>query len=344
MSGLIESARAMTSPAPGQENHRTRRAMVGRALFVMVLALWAAWLIGQIVQDRTWLTGLCFYVPSVAVAALSLALAIGCIRVRARRRSLAAIALMVPPLVMTIAIENRWTRAPLTASGAAPLRAVHWNIGYGIYGWAQVKTALVREHADLVVVSEAPRKATGEILASTLGPGYTGLRISSMAVMARGALRNVRRWANDDQLKAYSVTWDSVEGPIEILAVDVASNVLMARDPVLRRVSWLIEQTQPDLVVGDFNAPRRSRALNPPPPGYVHAYEAAGRGWSATWPLPCPMLAIDQCLLGRRIEPIRYDLLTARGSDHRAQVLDFRLRSGAADTESRRSSSGEGRR
>jgi hypothetical protein len=56
------------------------------------------------------------------------------------------------------------------------------------------------------------------------------------------------------------------------------------------------------------------------------------------------MLAIDQCLLGRRIEPIRYDLLTARGSDHRAQVLDFRLRSGAADTESRRSSSGEGRR
>lgn len=80
-----------------------------------------------------------------------------------------------------------------------------------------------------------------------------------------------------------------------------------------------------DIVVGDFNAPRRSRALSPLPSGFVHAYEATGSGWSYTWPIPFPVYAIDQCILGSRISPVVYDLESSWRSDHRRQILEFTI-------------------
>ena len=84
---------------------------------------------------------------------------------------------------------------------------------------------------------------------------------------------------------------------------------------------------EPDLVVGDFNAPRRSRALSPLPSGFVHAYEAVGSGWSYTWPVLCPLYSIDHCIVGQRIHPVVYNLESSWHSDHRRQVLEFTIKS-----------------
>jgi len=96
----------------------------------------------------------------------------------------------------------------------------------------------------------------------------------------------------------------------------------VARDPVLREINALIEQHQPDLVIGDFNAPRRSWGLSQLPDGYRHAFDTVGRGCGYTWPSFAPMLAIDQCVTGPRIAPVNYELRTTLASDHRLQVFD----------------------
>jgi endonuclease/exonuclease/phosphatase family metal-dependent hydrolase len=92
---------------------------------------------------------------------------------------------------------------------------------------------------------------------------------------------------------------------------------------LLRRVTDVVVECRPDIIVGDFNAPRRSRALCPLPEGFSHAYDDAGCGWSYTWPVPCPVLAIDQCITGSRVKALKYDLGVSRHSDHRMQILDF---------------------
>ena len=103
----------------------------------------------------------------------------------------------------------------------------------------------------------------------------------------------------------------------------MVSNVLVHRDPPLRQLIRLMEAHQPDIVAGDFNAPRRSLALDPLPVGFRHAYEVAGKGWSYSWPILFPVYAIDQCILGKRIVPIRYELASSIHSDHRRQILEF---------------------
>lgn len=61
------------------------------------------------------------------------------------------------------------------------------------------------------------------------------------------------------------------------------------------------------------------------PDGYAHAYRTAGGGCGYTWPVPLPVYAIDHCLHGPRVEPIRYHLGTG-ASTHRYQMFDFSLR------------------
>ncbi|MFO1022622.1 MAG: hypothetical protein U0903_18280 [Planctomycetales bacterium] len=113
----------------------------------------------------------------------------------------------------------------------------------------------------------------------------------------------------------------------------------MPRDGVLRELMELAGREQPDFVIGDLNAPRLSRQLCRLPAGYRHAYDEAGKGWSATWPtcwpgyarfrIPfdwlCafPLWSLDHTLLGPRVVALKYQLLTTRVSDHRMQVLDF---------------------
>lgn len=77
--------------------------------------------------------------------------------------------------------------------------------------------------------------------------------------------------------------------------------------------------------VGDFNAPRRSLAFSQLPTGFRHAYDAAGAGWSYTWPVPVSFLAIDQCIIGPRLKLVHYELQSTWMSDHRLQVVDFEL-------------------
>ncbi|MBN1419474.1 MAG: hypothetical protein JXP34_11900, partial [Planctomycetes bacterium] len=234
------------------------------------------------------------------------------------------------PGFFVAAIENRWTRAASAPPAAAQtFRLVHWNVWWGSLGWRKVLDALRGDRADIYVISEPPRLPAEEI-AAALGEGYAGLVLEEgeLAVFARGSLREERRIAGGGGRIFSLLDWRHEGASLSILAVDIEAHPHHPRDPILQELRRILEEVRPDIAAGDFNAPRRSRALSPLPAGFVHAYEAAGAGWSYTWPLPIPVLAIDQCILGPRIAPIRHELRTKLASDHRRQILDFAVRPG----------------
>jgi vancomycin resistance protein VanJ len=286
-------------------------------------AAWLAWIVGQAARDRTWLTGLCFYIPSPA---LSAALAVvSFVAWRRKRRTIAVMALVLalPPIVCTAALENRWVSAGDETPPPGSLRLLHWNVFWGHLGWDRVESEVVRRSPDLCVLSEAPKDLLAETLAGRLGESYRSLEIAPMWIVARGALRSEGWLADTREMKVHSILWDSPAGTIRLFAVDLCSSPFVARDPWLRRLTALAAERRPDIIVGDMNSPRRSAALSELPGGYRHAYDAAGSGWSYTWPVPCPVYAIDQCIVGARIQPIRYELVTTSASDHRMGWLEL---------------------
>ncbi len=315
---------AETNPPTSSAARKARTVLV----VAFLLGVWALWLVGQVYRDDTWLTGLFFYIPSPMLVVLLLGgVLYGWV---AKRRVLAVslAGLALGPVVAVCFYENHFYARPSSALAQQPLRLVHWNVFGGRLGWHAIQDALRRRGPDLVVLSEVPRRADISTTAKLFGQGFSGTSMSNLAVFARGTLTDGEWLFHRGGIKIYGIIWGSPQGACRVLVVDLPSALDAAREPRLLRVAKWMRDWRPDIVVGDFNAPRRSRALSPLPTGYVHAYDAAGSGWSYTWPEPFPVYAIDQCIVGERITPVTYDIDSSFLSDHRLQVLDFVIRAG----------------
>ncbi len=282
---------------------------------------------GQTFRDYHWATAYCFYFPSPLAAAALLGVSAALCATRKARSAIAAGVLALAPLSFVVAVENQWL-PPHAPDQRGSLRLVHWNVGWGIAGWERIARALEARHADLYVISEVPgKRGYQEIkqIAARFGADYSVLNLSSLAVVAKGHL-GLSKCFSEKKPEIFAVNWyPGGERAIRLLVVDVPSAILTERAPILSWVRDCIRDDQPDLVVGDFNAPRRSRAIDELPAGYRHAYAEAGAGWSYTWPASIPLLAIDQCIVGRAIAAHRYRLRSTGLSDHRMQQLDFTL-------------------
>jgi len=288
-------------------------------------ALWILWLVGQVFRDITLLTSLLFYIPSPALVVVLAGGACYATWNRQRATAILLAGLVAVPAIAVLGVENRLWAKQGERTDEDALRLVHWNVFGGRFGWDRVQEILHDSGPDICVLAEIPRNTDIDVTARSFGEDWSGLAFGDLAVLARGPLQEGAWLQEDDGVEAYGVVWQSPQGPCRVLVVDLASSVLCPRAPRLRIVRKLMTEWRPDIVVGDFNAPRRSRGLCPLPAGFVHAYEAVGSGWSYTWPLPCPVYAIDQCIAGKRITPLDYALASSRQSDHRRQVFDFAL-------------------
>ncbi|MCA9264940.1 MAG: hypothetical protein KDA60_13865 [Planctomycetales bacterium] len=305
-----------------------RRSARPRITVIVLLGLVAiAWLIGQLFRDRYWVTGVAFYIPSVAVALLA---ALVCLWERWRGRvTLAIVALLfaMPPSVMAFFVENHGLFRGPTDDGEALsnsyIRLVHWNVCWGRIGWPSIVDRLEELQPDIVVISERPAPELIQQLLDRLGPEFHVFDHHKVSVVARGDMDRAKCLLQVRNGEVYVSDWHYAGRSLRIMTADLASSIMLHRDPLLKEVMGFVDQHQPDLVVGDFNAPRRSRHLSQLPTGYCHAYDAVGRGSGYTWPVPFPVYSLDQLICRSEIVPRRYRLLADRGSDHCGQVFDF---------------------
>lgn len=297
-----------------------------RWLLIAGMSVVPLWLVGQVFRDRVWLTALSFYIPSPVMAIWFIAATV--LALRERKRGLASVCafLALLPLTMTFFVENRWARFEDVEPSSGNHRLVHWNVCRGTMGWKNVLRVLQEQHADAYVVSEVPTDYDTRTLQSDFGSEYEAVRAGSMAIIARGHLVRGRWVVKQSGLRIYSAWWERDQQTVQIFAVDVVSSIWISRHVLLAELVARMAEFQPDIVVGDLNSPRRSLSLSTLPSGYTHAYATAGRGWSYTWPVPVPVLAIDQCIISHHIQPLRYELQSTVYSDHRMQVLEFRFR------------------
>jgi vancomycin resistance protein VanJ len=296
---------------------KSRPCVVLDVIFGGLVALLPPWVLGQIARDYTWPTGLCFYIPSVFLAVVLLGCVVAYLASRRWRAARIAVCLLLPPLSVVLFVESHvFTNRVATEPG--PLRLVH-----GVLDSPGARDELLAQRADLYVLSEVNDTRSVEVFREALGTNYESRVFANLAVIGAGSVQADGWLLERDRAKIQSVTWQQGESRAALFVVDLPSGVHVARDPLLREVNELIERHRPDLVVGDFNAPRRSRALSSLPAGYKHAFDRVGSGFGYTWPVPVPMYALDHCIYSPRIVPTRYDLFSSRYSDHRLQVLDF---------------------
>lgn len=116
---------------------------------------------------------------------------------------------------------------------------------------------------------------------------------------------------------------------LTIYLIDLPSDPLAPRYRNAQRIRRILDAARsgsdplppPDLIVGDFNTPRRAASMALITDPLTHAHALAGHGRSATWPRGFPLLHIDHAFVGTRLRALEYRILPTPVSDHLAQWL-----------------------
>jgi endonuclease/exonuclease/phosphatase family metal-dependent hydrolase len=282
----------------------------------------SAWALGQYTGDASWFLGLCFYIPSPFVALTSAVASLCCLRRSWNGSALLHAGFSTAACVFVFGIENHWSKRETPVPSENALRVVHWNTGNGISHDRAISRVLKGLEADIVVLSEEPLHPNqARQLEADLGAGYTVAGHAEYSFAIRGGSHNVVAQEFVANLPQILVVFRVRGRDFRVLVCDLPSSVMKPRRPWLTEIRRLIVKYRPDLVVGDFNAPRRSNQLRRLPDGYRHAYDEAGTGWGYTWPTLAPMWAIDQTIVGPDWEAVHYSLRQTRQSDHAAQMV-----------------------
>ncbi len=119
-----------------------------------------------------------------------------------------------------------------------------------------------------------------------------------------------------------------VDGRQATLAiVDIESNPAMDRTGPLGAVVEIMNnyRDRPIILAGDFNTPAESVHFRQLRSEHTSAFESTGTGFAATWPVPLPVLSLDQIWGNRLIGFAHCYLDWSLQSDHRPVVADLTI-------------------
>ena len=214
-------------------------------------------------------------------------------------------------------------------SDTKDLKVVFWNACRIHRGWDEVTAEVRSWDADVVALVEAGIGQREE-LRQHWKDGCPGYKVSilgaGIVLLTRGEAGKSTVHEFRDGSRARQVTATVNGQSLNLVIVDIQANPFSSRKEPLAE---LFEAVAPmadrsTLVLGDFNTPADSALLEPMRAKYTMSFDVAGQGYRATWPLPLPVLAIDQVWTSSSVDVTSCKHLWTNASDHRPVALTVR--------------------
>lgn len=320
---------------------------------VLLLALWtAAVLVRVFLKDRVPGAPSYFYyaTPPAVLAGAGFAASLWWFLSRPRLLALLPLVLGVACLVW--AYLATWVHNRPAALAGATKRVLFWNVAHGSYGWPRVIREIRRRNPDIVALVEAGEefdarglngneiRARDEAEAVRTQDFWTQQLPEYTAHAAPGGIvllaRDGMEQGPGTVLGGYSAfilghyTQGTVrlgDGTLRIVLVDLGLAFGRSLWPTAAALAEVLNTLpdQPVLIVGDFNSPTDSIVATSLRANYTNAFEAAGNGYAATWPMPVPVLTIDQAWFNHHVQVARCEFGWTWASDHRCIELEVGL-------------------
>ena len=207
------------------------------------------------------------------------------------------------------------------------LRVVHWNVSRPQRGLPAIARWLREQDADIIALAEGHGR-----MSSTLArwqaefPGYQVMEFpGEMTCLVRGKIlaQESHIFAANSYCALLHV---EIRGhPFTLLQVDIDPKPTRSRRQALANLTALARPYFDGnfILLGDFNTPRESAHLDPLRLAMTNAFETAGRGLAETWPMPLPVLSLDQIWSSHHLRAVHCEHGLSLRSDHRAVVADF---------------------
>jgi endonuclease/exonuclease/phosphatase (EEP) superfamily protein YafD len=279
------------------------------------------------VKDHLPIFAVVYYAsPVVVLAALAALAGVGWIV--GKRRRLAAVSLVVACACLVWWWQVSFFDAP-DRSGPDDLRIVYWNTARGRLGWDGKIETIKKLDPHLIALAEVSgdwdrwEKAFPKYAATDAGGGTMLLCKGKETIT-----QSTHGWLGESgYYRRASVQIGSTK--LIVLMVDVKSSLFLSRREAIEQVVALADvdadASLPIILLGDFNTPADSVHFDLlRERQFTGAFESHGHGYSATWPVPLPVLHIDHVWANRHLEITRCRHLWSNRSDHRPVLVNVR--------------------
>lgn len=247
-----------------------------------------------------------------------------------RRRWVPVLGFVVVSLLCGVA----WVRTSFkrTPAAVASLRVAYWNVGRPDEGLGAVLDLVHGINAHIFGFGETRVK-------KSTGPQHPAWKDrqpdKNTLALRRGMLLATPEPASQlhdgflNDRGQYALTETLLSGrKIFVLMVDFDAIVSWSRKPAFDRLIELIDSIgdEPLVVMGDFNTPSDSSYFPPLRTRLRSAFEDAGSGYAHTWPMPLPVLDLDQIWVSHHFKIVGAEHRTSFLSDHRPIIADLELK------------------
>lgn len=293
-----------------------RRALYG-IVFIGVIA--------RLAGDQAPLLSTAFYaLPLPVLAGSTLLLTVMNFRQRAR-----AIRWGVCSALILIGIYTEDWRHQPDRSQTNDLKVVFWNACRLHRGWDQVTAEVRSWDADIVALVEAGTLPREELRQKWMDgcPGYkVSILGAGIVLLTRGEAGQSTVHEFDRGSRAREIMTTVRGQSLKLVIVDIQANPFYSRNQPLQQLAKVTDtlSRESTVIVGDFNTPADSLLLEPLKSNYTMAFDQAGQGYRATWPIPLPVLSLDQAWTSAQVEVTSCQHLWTRASDHRPVALTVR--------------------
>jgi vancomycin resistance protein VanJ len=207
-------------------------------------------------------------------------------------------------------------------------RGLLWNIEAGKRGWERVAEQVRAEDPDVAAFIDVGHKPG--IRAPALERALPDREIygwnDALAIAVRGRILHTFYFPLGFGSHAGVARVELAEGrALTIVLVHPRSAPTESRAGVFDALGDVLSplRGEPLLVMGDFNTPSDSVYFDPIRQEFHSAFETAGMGYAASWPMPLPLLAIDQVWSSDSVAIRSCHLSGSLASDHRLVAFSF---------------------
>lgn len=214
------------------------------------------------------------------------------------------------------------------------VRIVFWNVAHGYTGLTRIAREIRRWNAPVVALVEADsyvdgitEQWRGELAGYDVADAHFG---GLLAVRGHVLSKQWHSLSSTSYCDQFDVLIDGEE--FTIFLVDVASTIAASRQKPLEELANLAAQIdRPLVILGDFNTPDDSIWFAPLERSCRQAFRDGGFGYGPTWPMPAPVLLLDQVWVNSKVGVDGCSSGWSLLSDHRPVFVELKLNSGRTE-------------
>ncbi|MGJ8590910.1 MAG: endonuclease/exonuclease/phosphatase family protein [Aquaticitalea sp.] len=211
-------------------------------------------------------------------------------------------------------------------SGAETSRILFWNVAQK----QPMPTDLLIKHikdskAEIIALVEAIDVSDEDLhILKTALPEYQFQALNGeMFIGVKGTIEFVV-FDSEEIIYRYNYLTLKIDNEeVSVMIADVYASPLLNKEIPLQIIHQVAKENKTDILVGDFNTPYESVFFESFKEDF-NSFHPYSLGLSSTWPIPIPMIEIDQIWMDKSFQPIQMEKFSYDASDHKLLIAEYK--------------------